>query len=67
MYAQEIQPEGLNQMLRLNRTNKVIMYYFHQVLQELCAYLGDASEGALFALHRLARAARSRSSERSTR
>ncbi|XP_026314069.1 uncharacterized protein LOC113225833, partial [Hyposmocoma kahamanoa] len=36
------------------------------VLQELCTYLGNASEGALFALHRLARAARSRSSERST-
>ncbi|CAH0398157.1 unnamed protein product [Chilo suppressalis] len=34
------------------------------ILQELCCYLGDASEGALFALHRLARAARSRSSER---
>ncbi|XP_072949627.1 uncharacterized protein [Epargyreus clarus] len=36
------------------------------ILQELCSWLGDASEGALFALHRLARAARSRSSERST-
>ncbi|CAH2048892.1 unnamed protein product, partial [Iphiclides podalirius] len=34
------------------------------VLQELCSFLGDSSEGALFALHRLARAARSRSSER---
>ncbi|KAG6455656.1 uncharacterized protein LOC115447051 isoform X2 [Manduca sexta] len=34
------------------------------ILQELCSYLGEASEGALFALHRLARAARSRSSER---
>ncbi|XP_063536047.1 uncharacterized protein LOC134745881 [Cydia strobilella] len=34
------------------------------VLQELCSWLGDSSEGALFALHRLARAARSRSSER---
>ncbi|KAJ0176389.1 hypothetical protein K1T71_007568 [Dendrolimus kikuchii] len=36
------------------------------LLQELCSYLGDGSEGALFALHRLARAARSRSSERAT-
>ncbi|XP_022814232.1 uncharacterized protein LOC111348018 [Spodoptera litura] len=36
------------------------------ILQELCSYLGDASEGALFALHRLARAARSRSSERAS-
>lgn len=36
------------------------------ILQELCSFLGDASEGALFALHRLARAARSRSSERAT-
>ncbi|KAL0882819.1 hypothetical protein ABMA27_016364 [Loxostege sticticalis] len=36
------------------------------ILQELCSWLGDASEGALFALHRLARAARSRSSERAT-
>lgn len=34
------------------------------LLQELCSYLGEGSEGALFALHRLARAARSRSSER---
>ncbi|XP_075978367.1 uncharacterized protein LOC142978031 isoform X2 [Anticarsia gemmatalis] len=36
------------------------------ILQELCSFLGEASEGALFALHRLARAARSRSSERAT-
>ncbi|CAH0585444.1 unnamed protein product [Chrysodeixis includens] len=36
------------------------------ILQELCSLLGDASEGALFALHRLARAARSRSSERAS-
>ncbi|CAB3261837.1 unnamed protein product [Arctia plantaginis] len=36
------------------------------ILQELCSYLGEGSEGALFALHRLARAARSRSSERAT-
>ncbi|XP_060803362.1 uncharacterized protein LOC106132151 [Amyelois transitella] len=36
------------------------------ILQELCTWLGDASEGALFALHRLARAARSKSSERAT-
>ncbi|PZC85855.1 hypothetical protein B5X24_HaOG215217 [Helicoverpa armigera] len=36
------------------------------ILQELCSFLGDAGEGALFALHRLARAARSRSSERAT-
>ncbi|KAL4712082.1 hypothetical protein ACJJTC_005318 [Scirpophaga incertulas] len=36
------------------------------ILQELCSWLGEASEGALFALHRLARAARSRSSERAT-
>ncbi|KAF9805392.1 hypothetical protein SFRURICE_018283 [Spodoptera frugiperda] len=36
------------------------------ILQELCSFLGDASEGALFALHRLARAARSRSSERAS-
>ncbi|XP_013170126.1 PREDICTED: uncharacterized protein LOC106119624 [Papilio xuthus] len=34
------------------------------ILQELCTYLGSSGEGALFALHRLARAARSRSSER---
>ncbi|XP_028036000.1 uncharacterized protein LOC114247282 isoform X1 [Bombyx mandarina] len=34
------------------------------VLQELCARLGAGGEGALLALHRLARAARSRSSER---
>ncbi|CAK1580657.1 unnamed protein product [Parnassius mnemosyne] len=36
------------------------------ILQELCSFLGESSEGALFALHRLARAARSRSSERAT-
>ncbi|XP_032517507.2 uncharacterized protein LOC116770231 isoform X1 [Danaus plexippus] len=35
-------------------------------LQELCPRLGPASEGALFALHRLARAARARSAERHT-
>ncbi|KAJ2937994.1 hypothetical protein O0L34_g14447 [Tuta absoluta] len=35
------------------------------VLQELCGWLGDSSEGALFALHRLARNARSRSSDSS--
>ncbi|KAI5631185.1 hypothetical protein NE865_16099 [Phthorimaea operculella] len=35
------------------------------VLQELCGWLGSSSEGALFALHRLARNARSRSSESS--
>ncbi|KAG7308356.1 hypothetical protein JYU34_005555 [Plutella xylostella] len=34
------------------------------VLQELCPWLWESSEGALFSLHRLARAARSRSSER---
>ncbi|XP_052753477.1 uncharacterized protein LOC113513357 isoform X1 [Galleria mellonella] len=36
------------------------------ILQELCSWLGESSEGALFALHRLGRAARSRSSERAT-
>ncbi|CAK1551359.1 unnamed protein product [Leptosia nina] len=34
------------------------------MLQELCIFLDEASEGALFALHRLSRAARARSSER---
>ncbi|XP_034832300.1 uncharacterized protein [Maniola hyperantus] len=36
------------------------------ILQELCAWLGESSEGALFALHRLSRASRARSTERST-
>ncbi|XP_023938844.2 uncharacterized protein LOC112046458 isoform X2 [Bicyclus anynana] len=36
------------------------------ILQELCAWLGESSEGALFALHRLSRACRARSTERST-
>ncbi|XP_064292400.1 uncharacterized protein LOC128675031 [Plodia interpunctella] len=36
------------------------------ILQELCSWFGEASEGALFALHRLARAARSKSSDRAT-
>ncbi|XP_045484068.1 uncharacterized protein LOC110997172 isoform X1 [Pieris rapae] len=34
------------------------------MLQELCLFLGESSEGALFSLHRLSRAARARSSER---
>ncbi|CAH0715250.1 unnamed protein product, partial [Brenthis ino] len=34
------------------------------ILQELCSWLGAAGEGALFALHRLARAARARSADR---
>ncbi|XP_050684537.1 uncharacterized protein LOC126979337 [Leptidea sinapis] len=34
------------------------------ILQELCCHLGEASEGALFSLHRLARVARARSTDR---
>ncbi|GBP16067.1 hypothetical protein EVAR_94407_1 [Eumeta japonica] len=36
------------------------------ILQELCGWLGEAREGALFALHRLARAARTRSTDRTS-
>ncbi|XP_039753391.1 uncharacterized protein LOC120628834 [Pararge aegeria] len=36
------------------------------ILQELCAWLGESSDGALFALHRLSRSARARSTERAT-
>lgn len=42
----------------------IIDIFVLQVLQELCAWVGAAEEGALFALHRLAKAARARSADR---